>query len=176
MHSKTFIPFLISQVAALGCYSGGLGFNALHGGKQDLDQEVKNDISTTCQMVDGATFKKGDGPFTHCSEWEVTEEPDDSCFYDCQKACGAVGFIPGPGALVGAVCSEGCDPNCGGPPLGSMNHLSWEIKHANGDDETVLTYDACVKAFEKELGGCSTGSEQNHDGFFYKIDPNAGTC
>lgn len=180
MHFKTVIPFLLSQVAALGCYNGGLAFNDLHGGRgtQDLDQEVMNDINTVCNIVAGKTFKKGDPPFTHCSEWKVTVEPDDTCYENCEAGCEATGSNPAnrAGDLSAGLCGSQCDPDCGGPRVGTMSHISWEIKHNNDDAETVMSFDACNKAFLTELGGCSTGSEQNHDGFFYKIDPNAGTC
>jgi hypothetical protein len=148
-------------INALGCYSGGLPFEDLHGGigsnNLDMDDEVLADINTVCNTVNGAVFKKGDPPFTHCSEWTVTVEPDDSCYDLCAP-------------------DETCDPNCGGPVVGSINHIDWQISHNSDNAELKMTWDVCNSAFSTELGGCDTGSEQVHDGFFWKIDPNAGAC
>jgi hypothetical protein len=151
----------LPRINALGCYSGGLPFEDLHGGiginNLDMDGEVLADINTVCNTVNGAVFKKGDPPFTHCSEWTVTVEPDDSCYELC-------------------VPDETCDPNCGGPVVGSINHIDWQISHNNDNAESTMTWDICNSAFSTELGGCDTGSEQVHDGFFWKVDPNAGAC
>ncbi|KAK3721278.1 hypothetical protein LTR37_003153 [Vermiconidia calcicola] len=148
---------------ALGCYSGGLAFEDLHGGADsndlDMEAEVLADISNVCNEVNGAVFKNGDPPFSHCSDWTVTVEPDDTCYDVC---------------LLGGGLD--CDPDCGGPVVGSVNHIDWQISYLNGAEEATMTLDICKGAFSTELGGCSTGSEQNHDGFWWKIDPNAGAC
>ena len=168
-------------ITANGCYKGGLALNDLHGGTGDngnLDGEVLADINTVCNMVNGAVFKKGDPPFSHCSEWAVPFKPDDSCYDDCEAGCSALGQADGQrgGELASALCALGCDPNCGGPVLGSINHIDWQISHANDNAESTMTWDICHRAFATELGGCSTGSEQVHDGFWWRIDPNSGAC
>lgn len=77
---KTFIPaaaiLFISSANALGCYNdNGKGYNNLHGtdGVTSVDTypEVENDIKTTCGIVAGKTFRRGDPPYTRCSTWEV---------------------------------------------------------------------------------------------------------
>ncbi|KAK3707465.1 hypothetical protein LTR37_012107 [Vermiconidia calcicola] len=87
---------------ALGCYSGGLAFEDLHGGADSndlgIEAEVLADISNVCNEVNGAVFKNGDPPSTHCSDWTVTVEPDDTCYDVC---------------LLGGGLD--CDPDCGGP-------------------------------------------------------------
>jgi hypothetical protein len=60
---------------------------------------------------------------------------------------------------------------------GTGNHINWEIKHdGNGDDTRTLTFDICYNALKTEAGACSHGSEQVHDGFWFRIDPNPDTC
>ncbi|KAK5172373.1 uncharacterized protein LTR77_004012 [Saxophila tyrrhenica] len=60
---------------------------------------------------------------------------------------------------------------------GGVNHIWWEIQtEGDSTDEVTITYDTCNSALSTELGGCSTGSEQNHDGLWFKIDPQAGSC
>ena len=113
--------------------------------------------------VQDATFKKGDPPFTHCSNWTVTVAPDDNCFDSCLSFC-----IPD--------CGSYCDPDCGGAVLGSINRINWEIDFNDESDDKKMTFDICKNAFQTELGGCSTGSEQNHEGFYFKIDPNVDAC
>jgi hypothetical protein len=102
----------------------------------DTTEEVKNDINTTCGIVAGKTFKRGDPSYSRCSTWEV---------------------------YVGD---------------GAWNHINWEIRLQDGGsvDSLVMSYEKCVNALNRELGGCSTGSEQNNGGFYYKIDPNNGPC
>lgn len=72
---KTLIPaaaiLFASSTNALGCY-GGWGFDEMHGRDSvNTIEEVKADIATTCGIVDGATFKRGDPPYTRCSTWDA---------------------------------------------------------------------------------------------------------
>ena len=61
--------------------------------------------------------------------------------------------------------------------LGPGNHINYQIAHdGNGGDTRTMEYDICKSAFEWEYGGCSDGSEQNHLGFWFRIDPNQGRC
>lgn len=147
---------------ALGCYSGGLPFEDLHGGasNNDLDMvsEVEADINSVCNMVDGAVFKKGDPPFTHCSRWKVTVEPDPACCMD----------------ILGVQIAN-CDLICG-VAVGSFNHIDWEINYIGEAEELTMTHADCTTALLRERGGCDTGSEQNYDNFWYKIDPQDGDC
>jgi hypothetical protein len=61
---------------------------------------------------------------------------------------------------------------------GSWNHINWEIRLQDGGsaDNLIMSYEKCVNALNRELGGCANGSEQNNGGFWYKIDPNYGPC
>ena len=62
-------------------------------------------------------------------------------------------------------------------PDGGSSHINWEIQHDyDGTDDRTVSYDDCVNAWNTELGGCSTGSEQKHNGLWMKIDPNDGSC
>ena len=80
------------------------------------------------------------------------------------------------GELAAALCGSGCDPECGGPPVGGTNHIYWKFQNLSGEEEVTMTYDMCMKALNTEASACSRGSEQNHEGFFYIIDPNEGSC
>jgi hypothetical protein len=39
-----------------------------------------------------------------------------------------------------------------------------------------LSYEECYQSFEIERTACSHGSEQVHGSFWYRIDPNDGSC
>lgn len=57
------------------------------------------------------------------------------------------------------------------------NHIWWEIQHDYvGTDDRIVTLDTCNNAWNTELGGCSTGSEQFYDGLWFRMDPNEGPC
>jgi hypothetical protein len=57
------------------------------------------------------------------------------------------------------------------------NRIDWDIKYdGDGTDSRTLTFETCQEAFEAELAGCEHGSDQNHDGFWFRIDPNPGKC
>ncbi|KAF5539485.1 hypothetical protein FMEXI_8975 [Fusarium mexicanum] len=62
--SLAVIISYIQSAKALGRYSGGLGFNDLHGGPRssDLTEEVKNEIHTTCSLAAGKVIKPSE-PF-----------------------------------------------------------------------------------------------------------------
>lgn len=60
---------------------------------------------------------------------------------------------------------------------------SWFFKYSiaivvrnNRQAPLRLTFDECLTAVKTEMGGCSHGSEQNHAGFWYRLDPNDGIC
>lgn len=181
---KTFLTSALALLAltpsinALGCYSdSGLAFNELHGGKnQEIMGEVFNDINTQCQIMDGLKFHKSLGYYKLCTEWAVTVEPDNTCYEDCSDGCAGVGAGGRGGDLAAGLCGAGCDPQCGGPPVGGTNHIYWKFGHASDEEEMTMTYDVCMKALNTEASACSRGSEQIHDGFFYIIDPNEGPC
>lgn len=168
---------LTPSINALGCYSNtGLAFNDLHGGKgQEIMGEVFNDINTQCQKMDGV--KLHPKAYTQfCTEWAVTVAPDTTCYDDCSDGCSGVGAGGRGGELAAALCGSGCDPECGGPPVGGTNHIYWKFQNLSGEEEVTMTYDMCMKALNTEASACSRGSEQNHEGFFYVIDPNEGSC
>ncbi|KAK3703000.1 hypothetical protein LTR37_014730 [Vermiconidia calcicola] len=60
---------------------------------------------------------------------------------------------------------------------GGVNHIWWEIQ-TEGDttDEVTITLDVCAAAWNTELDNCSTGSESNHEGLWFRIDPSEGVC
>lgn len=153
-----------------GCYSGGLAYTELHGDETDI-QEVYNDINTSCQLVSETPLGPG-ASWTHCSEWAFERYND--CYETCIDGCSNVGSGGRGGDMASAGCSAGCDPNCGGTETGT-NHIWWEVKN-EGSGEATVSYDACIAALNMEVGGCSTGSEQSHDGFWYRIDPQDGNC
>ncbi|KAM0719082.1 hypothetical protein Q7P37_004987 [Cladosporium fusiforme] len=141
---KTLIPsalvLLAGSANALGCYSNGQSFKNMHSAKNaqggpDTTNEVKDDINTTCDIVAGKTFNRGDPPYTRCSTWEV--HVGDAAY----------------------------------------NSINWAIRLSdNGEDSLVMSYDKCVDALNRELGGCEHGSEQNNGGFWWRIDPQWGAC
>lgn len=153
-------PLPLAQ--ALGCYSGGLDFDYLHGGDYynqpglDIDTEVAAAINTVCSSLEGTKWEKGGLPYTRCSNWTVTVEPDTT--FCCN------------------VIDGGCIPDCGGPELDSVNRINWEIQYKGDEDEVTFDSGKCVEWFNTEYGGCDTGSEQESDDFWYKIDPNVGEC
>lgn len=174
----TLLALAPATTYALGCYRGGLMYDELHGGKLSLrnghGSEVFNDIFTQCTKLAGNTFHKGDNAKTLCTEWAVTEE--DSCYDVCINGCGSVGNGGRGGESASSFCKLGCDPNCG-QALGGKNHIRWVVVHGNGPDgDIVLRQEDCLKAFETEVIGCASGSEQNHGGLWYRIDPNEGPC
>lgn len=179
MHSiSSFIPAALLALAAsanaLGCYSG-FQFNGLHGGTQDNYQEVLNDINTQCQAASGKTIKDAE-PFWKCTNWAVTRSDHEDCYQNCYDACGGIG-VGDSAELSQALCRNGCDPNCDpGPPPNTFNHIDWAIEVRDGNPEKVVDYDTCVNFFGTELRGCQSGSEQNHDGFWIRIDPSNGAC
>lgn len=172
----TFLPVILTvlsaalpQVNALGCYSGGLNYDGLHGGNQDNYREVADDINTTCNMVANKEFRTGEPGFTRCSQWAKTRSDHEDCYDNCVAGCNGM-----TGEKNKILCLAGCDPNCDPGPDGGNNHINWVINLA-GPTKT-MTWETCSNAFVKELNGCSTGSEQDHDGFFFKIDPQDGVC
>ena len=165
---------LAASANALGCYSG-FQFNNLHGSTQDNYQEVLGDINTQCQAASGKTIK-GAEPFWKCTNWAVTRSDHENCYQECYDGCGGIG-VGGSREISQALCRNGCDPNCDpGPPSNTFNHIDWAIEVRDGNPEKVIDYDTCVNAFGAELRGCQSGSEQNHDGFWIRIDPPSGAC
>ena len=153
-----------------GCYTSGLAFANLHGDSTDT-QEVVNDIDTTCNLVANTALAPGES-WTHCSEWASSTYND--CYETCLDGCSAVGSGGRGADMASALCSAGCDPNCGGIETGT-DHIFWEVKNEH-DVEATITWEVCSAAFNTELGGCASGSEQSHDGFWFRIDPEVGGC
>lgn len=157
----------LPQVQA-GCY-GGMYFDALHGGISDLRAvEVRNDIATTCGMVNGRTFGPGE-EFNHCSQWAITGSDSGNCYQECLDGCGNLPKEYGQG-----LCKGGCSQDCGGSS-GGNRHIDWAIKNTS-DGDRVMTWEICSAAFNTEVDGCKQGSEQTHGDFWYRIDPNSNGC
>lgn len=155
-----------------GCY-GGMAFNSLHGGwasNHDLYSEVLADITSTCQAVAGKTIS-GSSPFWRCTNWQETFSAHENCFSDCEMGCAAL-----PKEYAAALCGLGCDPNCDPGPSYGYNHIDWAVEMRDGGADKVIDFDTCMNAFKTELGGCASGSEQYHDGFWFRIDPSTGAC
>jgi hypothetical protein len=174
--TTTLLPILVAFLSALpetnarGCYTSGVVFNGLHGGKDhNLRQEVKNDINTTCRFLNGKVFKSGEAPYRACTNWAKTFADNEGCFQQCIDGCSAL-----PKEYAQGLCKAGCNDNCERKPSG-FNRINWEVKLEKGSQKT-MTYDICKNAFEKESGACQHGSEQVHDDFWFRIDPNAGSC
>lgn len=169
----------------LGCYGSGdasdISFYSLHGISYsgDITQEVKDDIHTTCSKAAGKTIKPSE-PFWLCTNWEKTGQGKTEAL-KCYESCKPGTDISGSNSAVIDAGVEWCKSICelehGAPDLSDdgWNHLDWAIEMRDGQEKTI-DYETCKKAFETELGGCSNGSEQNHDGFWFRIDPNARKC
>jgi hypothetical protein len=170
-----------------GCYSTGelkskyLGFEDLHGTKHTDNAEVATDITTTCLMVQDKVFKAGE-VWTRCSEWAETIMSD--CEGNCLKSCGGdTPTFPSSTALAdmsaSGICMATCPSQCSGKEdhivSTGTNRIDWAIKNTGSSDAT-LSFDDCNRALNTELGGCEAGSEQQHSGFWYRIDPNQGKC
>lgn len=61
------------------------------------------------------------------------------------------------------------------PEDNSADQVQMVIKNNQGGSQGI-SYDECYQSFEIERGACTHGSEQNHGGFWYRIDPNNGKC
>lgn len=81
-----------------------------------------------------------------------------------------------PKEYAAALCGLGCDPNCDPGPSYGYNHIDWAVEMRDGGADKVIDFDTCMNAFKTELGGCASGSEQYHDGFWFRIDPSTGAC
>ncbi|KAM5350205.1 hypothetical protein ACJ41O_006710 [Fusarium nematophilum] len=169
--SLTMLAASVQWASALGCYSNGLKFNDLHGGEVDLTQEVINDIHTTCTMVAGRIIKPSE-PFWHCTNWERTIPENIDCYSDCMTMCEAIKES----ARFGCIESCGANKNCQYPPEGGFHHIEWAIEVRDGQTEHAITYEQCSEAFNIERSACRFGSEQNHHGFWFRIDPEGGAC
>jgi hypothetical protein len=167
--SLTIIAAWAQSASALGCYNEGLRFNYLHGGESDLTQEVIGDIHATCTKAAGKIIKPSE-PFWLCTNWEKTISPNANCYIECMDGCNSYK------ESVRWACNSGCDQNCAKPPEGGFNHIDWAIEIRNGQTEHSITYEQCTEAFKIELSGCRSGSEQNHHGFWFRIDPKEGAC
>ena len=166
----------------LGCYGySDIGFSNLHGlgYSGDIIQEVKNDIHSTCTKAAGKTIKPAE-PFWLCTNWEKTGQgktPALKCCESCQPGIDISGSNPAAIDAGVELCRSICQLENGAPDLSDdgWNHLDWAIEVRDGQEKTT-DYETCKAAFETELGGCSDGSEQNHNGFWFRIDPNARKC
>jgi len=171
-----------------GCYSSGdselndkfLKFSELHGTRRTDNAEVALDITTTCQMASGTILKPGE-VWTRCSEWATATSDD--CEGSCIDSCTPSSTFPGSTALAdqmsSALCVASCPSRCkdSGPLVveHGTNRIDWAIKN-EGSADTTINFQACKDALSTEIGGCDSGSEQSHGGFWYRIDPNKGTC
>lgn len=61
------------------------------------------------------------------------------------------------------------------PEINSGDKVEMVIKNNQGGSQG-MSYDECYHSFQIECGACFHGSEQNHGGFWYRIDPNNGKC
>jgi hypothetical protein len=184
------IPASLSASAPLqrrnGCYSAGelkskfLKFSDLHGSKSTPNSEVSLDITSTCSMAAGHILKPGE-VWTRCSEWAATTSGD--CLGDCIDSCTSTSTFPGSTALAdqmsAGICTASCPSRCSGVvdkvESTGTNRIDWAIKNEGSADATI-DFQKCSDALNTEVGGCDSGSEQSHDGFWYRIDPNEGKC
>ena len=51
-----------------------------------------------------------------------------------------------------------------------------EIELENDGAAQGISEAACTEALNIEVGGCEHGSEQKHGDFWFRIDPNDGSC
>lgn len=141
--------------------------------KRDLTSEVKSDIEARCREVNGKTIAK-DTPFWKCTSWPKLYSNNEDCFDDCLDKCEPKSDDSG---IASAFCAaEQCRKTCdAGVPVNEFNRIDWAIEKRDGGSKSI-DYETCVNAFNTELGGCNQGSESNHDGFWFRIDPNHGNC
>ena len=184
------IPATFGATAPLqrrnGCYSAGelkskfLKFEDLHGSRRTDNSEVSLDITTTCLMASGRVLKPGE-VWTRCSEWAETTSGD--CEGDCIDSCNSSSTFPGSTALAdqlsAGLCTASCPSRCKGVvntvKETGTNRIDWAIRN-DGSSDATIDFQACSDALNTELGGCDSGSEQSHGGFWYRIDPNEGKC
>ncbi|KAF4438680.1 NIF-domain-containing protein [Fusarium austroafricanum] len=166
--SLAIIATYAQWASALGC-NKGLRFNYLHGAEADMTQEVMNDIHTTCSMAAGKIIKP-DEPFWLCTNWEKNMSPNPNCYLDCIELCNVLK------ESVRFTCLPSCKQDCVKPPEGGFNKIHWAIEVREGQTEHEITYEQCIEAFNTELAACPMGSESNHHGFWFRIDPEMGGC
>lgn len=160
-------PLPQSLVKRTGCYGSGLLFSQLHGigYSGDATKQVEADIRTTCSKAAGQRIT-AESPFWLCTHWEKTSASKDEateCYDNCHGDTN---------------CQSLCQVTHGTPDLSDdgYNHIDWAIEVRDGQADAEIDYETCKAAFETELGGCSMGSEQNHEGFWFRIDPSARRC
>ncbi|KAK3703178.1 hypothetical protein LTR37_014655 [Vermiconidia calcicola] len=56
------------------------------------------------------------------------------------------------------------------------SHINWEVSLYSGQGDWTIRPDYCISALNWELDHCSNGSEQEHGGFLFKMDPNPEAC
>lgn len=61
------------------------------------------------------------------------------------------------------------------------NHLDFIVRQGDCGELTVctlnvMTYDMCLAALTVEVAACERGSNQNHNGIYWRIDPGHGPC
>jgi hypothetical protein len=189
-HSAAIPVTLVATTAPLhrrnGCYGSGelkskfLKFENLHGSGHTPNSEVSLDITSTCSMAAGRVLKPGE-VWTRCSEWAATTSGD--CLGDCIDSCTPPTTFPGSTALAdqmsAGICTATCPSQCKGVvdkvESTGTNRIDWAIKNEGSADATI-DFQKCNDALNTEVGGCDSGSEQSHDGFWYRIDPNEGKC
>lgn len=189
-HSAAIPVTLVATTAPLhrrsGCYGSGelkskfLKFENLHGSGHTPNSEVSLDITSTCSMAAGRVLKPGE-VWTRCSEWAATTSGD--CIGDCIDSCTPPSTFPGSTALAdqmsAGICTASCPSRCSGVvdkvESTGTNRIDWAIKNEGSADATI-DFQKCSDALNTEVGGCDSGSEQSHDEFWYRIDPNEGSC
>ncbi|CAJ2509200.1 Uu.00g142260.m01.CDS01 [Anthostomella pinea] len=193
---RTALTILIAttlpRAHANGCYHSGLTFTELQGGSPPYDkqstydthddqvkEDVLTDINKTCHLASAANPISGAKPFKLCTTWNKTISDNLGCYEMCTSDCKAPSWGRA-GDFGASLCGLGCDKNCEKPPEGN-NHLDYEIKPGDNssDDEgnsKDLDEQKCITALYTEVHGCQSGSEQKHDGFWFKLDPNTGDC
>lgn len=76
-------------------------------------------------------------------------------------------------------CVQECQSKCEWKNFPGGNHINWKIAHDDdGDDTRTMTADTCKYVLESLVfNECKDyGGEQTYGGFYWKADPNPGTC
>lgn len=127
-------------------------------GSNTQDWEVFGDISRFCDKIKNTEITRGQ-PLTDCSNWPKTHKgPNDG-------ACAACHFF-----------RNDCEEECREDPNNSIN-FAVDLADVVPEGETrTISFSACEDAMRTEKGGCMYGGENTHGSFWYKIDPNPGSC
>ncbi|KAM7212190.1 hypothetical protein V8F06_012442 [Rhypophila decipiens] len=58
---------------------------------------------------------------------------------------------------------------------GDGNKIDFVIRHIE-DGNRDLAWAECYDGLQKEVGGCAKGGQSDYANWYYKADPNEGTC